>query len=88
MHGTLFSYLYGTIPGRASSGGAPVVSTKVAKSAAVRNRIKRRVRAVLKDCLAQVKSPIVIIVVAKKPAAMAQAAAMRDEITRYFEKAQ
>lgn len=88
VHGSLFSYLYGTIPGRQTPGGAPVISSKTAKTAVARNQVKRRVRAALLPLLASTPPARVIIVIAKKGAVDATAEEIRAEITRTFEKLQ
>jgi|GEM_PF-5196130 len=58
------SLAFGVIPGRADPGGAIVVSKKVAKVAAVRNRLKRVLRPVLMRFL-RAKAPSVIVTVRK-----------------------
>lgn len=55
---------FGTIAGRAVPGGAVVVSKKVAKAAAVRNRLKRVLRPVLMRFL-RTNAPSIIVTVRK-----------------------
>ena len=79
LHGVLFNVSYGRIPSREGPGGACIVSTKVSKSAVVRNRIKRRARAAL--VLLLEKSPaIVVLCHAKSGAAQATAGEIHAEL--------
>jgi ribonuclease P protein component len=71
LHGSFFSLSFGTIPERSSPGVACVVSSKIAAKAVDRNRIKRRCRAILAESVEQLRSPLVIVVIAKKGAAKA-----------------
>ena len=87
VHGTLFSLSFGTLPDRVIPGAACVVSAKAAPRAVVRNRIKRRVRAVLGPLVRTLKVPFVLVVIAKKPSADASSAQSRDEILLLLRKA-
>lgn len=64
LAGAALSVSFGTIPGRTSPGGAIVVAKKVAKSAVVRNRIKRVLRPLLSAFLRE-DAPSVIVTVRK-----------------------
>lgn len=87
VHDTLFSLSFGLIPERTVPGAACVVSAKTAARATTRNGIKRRCRAVLAPLMRELKSPLVLVVVAKKPAAHASSAEVREEITSLMRKA-
>ena len=80
LHGTLFSYSYGSITGRAVPGAACVVSKKAAASAVTRNRIKRRARGPLLQLIKGTSKPLIMIAAAKKGAATAEAADITKEI--------
>ncbi|OHB18826.1 MAG: hypothetical protein A2854_03125 [Parcubacteria group bacterium RIFCSPHIGHO2_01_FULL_56_18] len=87
VHGTLFSLSFGSIPERAVPGAACVVSAKTAARATTRNGIKRRCRAALLPVMRDLKSPFVLVVIAKKSAAGASAADVREEISLLARKA-
>ena len=84
VHGTLFSLSVGTIPNR-GAGSACVVSTKVAKTAPKRNRLKRRVRSILFPLLKG--ETRVFIFIAKKGAADASFADIRSDVEMLLKKA-
>jgi ribonuclease P protein component len=87
VHGTLFSLSFGSIPERAVPGAACVVSAKTAARATVRNGIKRRCRVALSPIMRTLKSPLILVVVAKKPAADASSAEVREELLILLRKA-
>jgi ribonuclease P protein component len=87
VHGTLFSLSFGTIPERTMPGAACVVSTKTAARATARNTIKRRCRTSLAQVMKELTSPLVLVVVAKKPAAEASSAEVRGELLSLLRKA-
>lgn len=87
VHGTLFSLSFGSIPERIVPGAACVVSAKTAARAAVRNRIKRRCRAAFAPIMRELKSPLVFVVVAKKPAVDASSTEICEEISSLMRKA-
>ena len=79
IHGAFVVLAYATLP----SGGARftcVVSKKTARLAKDRNRIKRRVRAIVREVLAKFDAPLLLIFNAKPPAKTASGAALREEI--------
>jgi ribonuclease P protein component len=87
VHGTLFSLSFGTLPERSVPGAACVVSAKVAPRAVARNRIKRRVRAILGPLMSNLPSPLILVLIAKKPAADASPAESREEVILLLRKA-
>lgn len=87
VHGTLFSLSFGSIPERAIPGAACIVSAKTAAQAVVRNGIKRRCRAALAPIMTGLKSPIIVVLMAKKTAAGASSAETREEIVFLLRKA-
>lgn len=87
VHGTLFSLSFGSIPERVIPGAACVVSAKTAARATVRNEIKRRCRTALAPIMRELKSPLVLVFVAKKLAAAASSAEVREELSSLLRKA-
>lgn len=88
LHGTFFSLSFGTIPDRATPGGAVVVSAKAASRAVERNLIKRRCRVVLLAILRASKTPIILVWHAKRPTSKASSREIQDEMTALSRKAQ
>lgn len=80
VHGTLFSLSFGVLPERSSPGFACVVSAKIAPRANKRNLIKRRARAAVQRALPHLSPGVALVFYAKKPAAEADASAIRAEI--------
>jgi ribonuclease P protein component len=62
------------------------VVSKAVGNAVVRNRVKRRLRHVVKDCLAQVPAPATLVVRALPPAAELDSAELRAELTRCLQR--
>lgn len=65
--GTLFSLVVGTIPRRKYAGSACVVSSKIARRAVDRYRVRRRVRALITPLMTHIPEGAVLIWYAKKP---------------------
>ncbi len=66
---------------------AIVVSAKVAKLAVGRNRIKRRLRAILTPILPQLRPGLIIVVFAKKEARAATFAELKDDLNDLLSRA-
>lgn len=80
VNGRFFSLSYGSIPGRATSGAATVVSKKIALRATARNRIKRRAREALRGLIRE--SDPVFVLIAKKGATEAKLDDIRADILK------
>lgn len=85
--GAFFSLSYGFLPERSALGVACVVSAKTASHATVRNRIKRRTRAVLHTLLKHVPAPHILVFHAKKPASGASSQELVEDIRSLLKKA-
>ena len=72
--------------GAAAARAAVVVSSKVAKTAVARNKMKRRLRAILTPLLPQMEKGINLVVFAKKEGVAAPFAELRVEIELQMEK--
>lgn len=68
LDGVLFSVVFGVHTTRTKPGAACVVSKKVAASAVLRNRIRRRLRAALLPFLQNAPKPVVCVWYIKKAA--------------------
>ncbi len=64
-----------------------VVSTRVSRSAVVRNRIRRRAREFVRSQTAQLVSDRAVAVIAKPPAATRTSAELREELSGLFKQA-
>ena len=62
------------------------VVSKAVGNAVVRNRVKRRLRHVVKDCLAEVPASATLVVRALPPAAELDSAELRAELTRCLQR--
>ena len=80
LHGTYFSLSFGTIAGRLTPGAACVVSTKTARQAVKRNLIKRRCRNALLPLLLKIKTPIVLVWLAKATVSKASFKEIQAEV--------
>lgn len=81
-----FTLSFGTIQGRTVSGGACIVSKKSASRAVDRAAIKRRARPLLVDVLSGQKSPLIVVVTAKKGAGTLTPKAFRAELHALLQK--
>lgn len=84
--GEYFSLSFGTLPGRAASGAAVVVSSKAASHAVDRNKIKRRCRVVFSEYVKTHSVATTIILYAKKDAAKASFAEIKKDIENLLSK--
>ena len=62
------------------------VVSKALGNAVVRNRVKRRLRHVVRDCLAEVPASATLVVRALPPAAELDSAELRAELTRCLQR--
>lgn len=78
LSGAFLSLGVGVVSQRIRGGFACVVSKKVARKAVDRNRIKRRVRAIMREVT--LSGPLVVIVYAKPGASHATMQDLREDI--------
>jgi len=83
VQGVFVSFKYKTIP---VSKATIVVTKKVGKTAVLRNRIKRRLRAIISSLLLESKRPIGVVVFAKAPVIEALAKDLQSEVKNLFQK--
>jgi RNase P protein component len=87
LSGVYFSLSYGVIPGRPLPGGAIIVSSKAAPSAAARNRVRRRGRAILVEILEKVTGGAVFALHARKGSERASSELLRTDIVDLMARA-
>ncbi len=86
LSGAFLSLALGAVGGRPHGGFACVVSKKAARRAVDRNRIKRRVRAIIRESVLPKSS--VLIVYAKAGASRATMDELREEIATLLRRLQ
>ncbi len=88
-HGALFSLSVGPLPDPSARVPrvACVVSKKIAARAVTRNLVKRRCRAVARECIAGVREPLALAFYAKRGAADASYAEIKEDVGRLVKKA-
>lgn len=84
--GRFFMFSYGTVPNRTFPGVACVISGKIAKNAVRRNRLRRRVRAILLPFCAGASAPTVFVLMAKKGAAEASFEEIQADIESFLKR--
>ena len=82
VHGTYFSLIAKRISGGKHSKFTCAVSTKVARKAVERNRIKRLCREAVRNMLGELKQPLALVFYAKREATRAS----HGDVTRDIEK--
>jgi|SRR3989344_6938411 len=86
IHGACFSLIVTPLPGSALSKFTCAVSTKVARKAVERNRIKRLCREAVRKTLGEVKRPLALAFYAKRETTKASYADVARDIETLISK--